>query len=203
MRRCKRRIGVWVFLLWCSALLAGTAAEVPARYAIDQHFGSIEFSVSTFGLFSSRGGFQRFSGTLSLDFAQPQQTQIAVVVDADSISMPWEAATQRLHSPAYFDVAHYKEIRFNSSHVVPVGPHQYRIDGVMEIRGVTRPQTFEARLVRLRPGTAPDTTVADFVVTGEVRRSDFGMTADQPLISNRVHVMIHARITLRGTYEPG
>jgi polyisoprenoid-binding protein YceI len=196
-------VALCVFLLWGFALVAGAWAQAPAQYTIDQHVGSIGFSVRTFGMFWARGKFRRFSGTLSLNLARPERTQIAVTVEADSIAMPWEQATQRLKSPAYFDVARYKVARFNSNHVVPLGPNQYRIEGTLEIRGISEPQTVTARLVRLASGPTPGTSVADFVVTGEIRRSDFGMTADRLLVANVVHVDIHARIILRPSDAPG
>jgi polyisoprenoid-binding protein YceI len=180
-------------------LMAGAAAEPPARYAINQQFGSVGFTVRPLGLFSLDGECRRFSGTLWLDLAQPERTQIVVAADADSITMPWEAATQRLRSPAYFDVARYKLIRFTSERAQAIGPERYRVEGTLEIRGVTKPQTLFTRVVRLAPGSTPDTTVADFVITGEVRRSDFGMIADRILVPNLVDVVIHARITVRGT----
>jgi polyisoprenoid-binding protein YceI len=179
-------------------LMTGAAAEVPERYAIDQQFGSIAFTVRVFGVFSLRGECRRFHGTLSLDLAQPERTHIVVEADADSITMPWEGATQRLRSPAYFDVARYKLIRFTGDRVEVIGPQRYRIEGMLEIRGVTQPQTFVARLVRRSPGPTPDTTIADFVITGQVRRSDFGMTADRILVPNLVDFVIHERITVRG-----
>ncbi|HUZ64122.1 MAG TPA: YceI family protein [Acetobacteraceae bacterium] len=185
-------------VLWAFALVAWVVpARAAAIYPIDQRFGSIAFSVGNFGLFSSHGEFRRFSGTLSLDLARPGQTRITVVIDANSVSTPWRPAARRLRSPAYFDVTHFRRIHFTSSRVLPAGPHRYQIDGQLEIRGITQPLTLTALLAHLSPGPKPGTEVADFVVTGKIRRFDFGMTADHILISNVVHIMIHAHIALR------
>jgi polyisoprenoid-binding protein YceI len=113
--------------------------------------------------------------------------------------MPWPQATARLRSPLYFDTARYPLVQFHSTKITAEGQRHYRIVGLLKIRGVTRPQAFDARLINIGPGTKPGTRVADFEVTGVVARNDFGMTADRILISNVVHVVIHARILLLDT----
>jgi polyisoprenoid-binding protein YceI len=170
-------------------------------YQIDRHFASIEFSVGGLGLFSERGSFDRFHGALSLDLAHPEATTITVTIDAKSVIMGWDAATAQLHSPAYFDVARYPVVHFASRQVTQSAPDRYQITGTVEIRGVERPLQLQARLVHLAhaPGRRP--AVADFVVTGEIRRSNFGMTADRPLLSDFVHLIIHAHILLRSAAD--
>lgn len=185
------------FCLW--ALLAGAApARAGALYPIDQRFGSIGFSVGDLGLFSSQGSFGRFRGTLFLDLAHPDATRIVVTIDAGSIMMGWSAAAKTLRSPAYFDVTRYPLVHFASRRVIALAPGRYRIEGTIEIRGIRRPQLLKARLVHLGPGPRPGTRMADFVVTGELRRSGFGMRADRLLIANVVHLVIHAHILLQG-----
>jgi polyisoprenoid-binding protein YceI len=170
-------------------------------YQIDRHFASIEFSVGGLGLFSERGSFDRFHGALSLDLAHPEATTITVTIDAKSAMMGWDAATAQLHSPAYFDVARYPVMRFASRQVTRSAPDLYRVAGTVEIRGIERPLQLQARLVHPAhaPGSGP--AAADFVVTGEIRRSAFGMAADRPLISDFVLLTIHAHILLRSATD--
>ena len=44
--------------------------------------------------------------------------------------------------------------------------------------------------------TAKHIRWADFVVTGQMRRSAFGMTADQTMVSDAVHLKIRIRLTV-------
>jgi polyisoprenoid-binding protein YceI len=181
-------------------LLAATWLPVPAHaqdhYAIDQRFGAIEFTVDHLGLFSSHGEFRHFSGSLAVDFANPPRSGVDVDIDAGSITMPWQEALEMLRSPNYFDVQDYPRIKFHSTQVVPVDANHFEIHGLLMIRGVTQPETLDAALIDRRPGPQGKTDVADFVVTGKLKRSAFGMTADHVFVSDTVNIRISARIAL-------
>ena len=171
-------------------------AGATETYAIDQRFGDILFKVSHLGLYSSEGTFRRFTGRLTIDEAEPRNTRINVMIDTDSVAMGWAGAVAMLRSPPYFDVTRYPDARFTSTRVIPERTDHYEIDGDLELRGVTQALVLHAALLDRRPGTAAGETIADFVVTGVLRRSAFGMTADPSFISDRVNLRIHARVRL-------
>jgi polyisoprenoid-binding protein YceI len=50
------------------------------------------------------------------------------------------------------------------------------------------------------PDPARKADVAEFVVTGTLQRSAFGMTADRAFISDKVAITIRARIQLSATF---
>lgn len=179
------------------AWLGGWApgAHAATTYAIDQRFGDIDFSVSHLGLFHSQGSFRRFTGQLTIDEAAPRQTRINVVIDTRSVEMGWSDGAAMLRSPPYFDVAQYPNARFTSTRVLPEGAGRYEIDGALQLRGTTQPVVLHAALRNRHKGAAGD-EVADFVVTGVLRRSAFGMTADRTFISDKVHLRIDARVRL-------
>jgi polyisoprenoid-binding protein YceI len=177
-----------------AALLAGPPARAAETYAIDQRFGEIGFSVRHLGLFGSEGQFGRWQGELAIDQTHPERTRIAVTIDTGSAEMSWREALAMLRSPAYFDVAQYPEARFTSTAVTSAGPDRYTIAGDLQLRGVVHPITLQARLVdHVRQGQAD---IADFVVTGALQRSAFGMTSDRSFVSDRVGLEIRARVRL-------
>jgi polyisoprenoid-binding protein YceI len=174
----------------------GAPARAQGIYRIDQHFGGIEFTVRNLGLFDSHGVFDRFMGHLVIDPAHPDRTHIDVDVDANSVSMPWDQGATMLRSEDFFDVTKYPEISFTSSAVRQVSPDHYQIDGQLRIRGVARSQTLDAVLIDRHVDPARGADVADFVVSGKLKRSDFGMVADPGFIADSVGIRIHARIVL-------
>ena len=140
--------------------------------------------------------FDRFNGELTIDPTHPTTTRIKVNVDAGSVSMSWDEAVAMLRSADFFDVGKYPDISFTSTQIQQLDPDHFRVQGNLRIRGITHDQIFDAKLVDLQADAARGTQVADFVVSGNVKRSDFGMTADQGFISNTVDIRIHARIVL-------
>lgn len=190
-------------ILVLATLSPGPAASGAETYAIDQRFGDIAFKVRNFGLFSSDGTFRRFTGQLTIDEAHPENTRIAVVIDVGSVAMGWAAAVEMLRSPAYFDVARYPNARFTSTRVIPGGAGSYAIEGLLQIRGVTQPVELHAALVGRHAAPQAGVEIADFVVTGLLRRSMFGMTANQGFISDRVDLRIDARVRLESVGHDG
>lgn len=186
--------------IFCAVLMAAFLAAPPARaeqvYSLNQKFGHIAFSVTHLGLFSSQGSFGRFQARLVLDAKHPEHTRISVDVNAASIAMPWQDGTAMLRSPDFFDVQHHPDVRFMSTSVEKIAPDRYAIRGQIEIRGVVRPIVLDARLVRGQADAAGGAGAADFVVTGELNRSAFGMTADKMFISDKVEITIDAHIAL-------
>jgi polyisoprenoid-binding protein YceI len=66
----------------------------------------------------------------------------------------------------------------------------------LEIRGIKRPLTLDATLEREQTNMANGDEIADFAVTGTLRRSDYGMTSQRIMISDLVTLQIAARIEL-------
>jgi polyisoprenoid-binding protein YceI len=163
------------------------ATQAPIICPIDEHGSEVGFSVDYLGLFHPAGRFRHFSGRLDLDLAHPERTAVQMEVDAGSIDMAWGDAVDRLRSDDYFDVRHHRTIRFRSTGITPTGPGHYAVSGLLEIRGVTHPQVLEATLTRAGGE-------AQYLITGTLSRSAFGMTADRGLVSDTVELSIVARI---------
>jgi polyisoprenoid-binding protein YceI len=77
-----------------------------------------------------------------------------------------------------------------------MSPNHYLIRGRLEIRGITQPQELDATLVGRHADAALHAEVADFVITGKLKRSMFGMTADGIFISDTVNILIRAHLKL-------
>jgi polyisoprenoid-binding protein YceI len=163
---------------------------------IDEQAGEIEFSVDHAGVFRSAGRFRRFSGRLALDLACPERSIVGVDIDAASIDMTWAEALAKLRSPAYFDVARHRAIRFRSTGITATADGCWQIDGLLTLRGVALPQSLLA--VRTDPGERGDG--AEYVISGQLSRSAFGMTADRAFVSDIVDIVIVTRI---GATAPG
>lgn len=189
------RLAIWL-LLFAPWVAPWGVAQAQGVYAIDQRFGTIEFTVDHLGMFASHGTFQKFHGELTIDPARPDTTRVTVEVDANSVDMAWKEAVDMLRSSDYFDVAVHPMVRFISTSVTSQGPDRYAVAGMLEMRGVTKPQTLDAYLVGRHPDPANGRDVAEFVVTGKLLRTAFGMVADQPFVSNVIDLRIVARVAL-------
>jgi len=179
-----------------AALVAQPAAAASDMFLLDQNHGSIAFQVTNFGAFSSQGSFPRFIGRLVIDRAHPEATTIDVEADATAVSIPWPDGATLLRGPDFFDAAHFPAVRFISGQITDIDAAHFRVTGVLEIRGIKRPLTLDATLVRQQIDPAKGTESADFTVTGTLSRAAYGMTTQQIMISDDVRLLIAARIEL-------
>lgn len=185
-----------LFVLLGLAVAPFQHAIAQQTYQLDQRFGTIGFTVRHLGLFSSQGEFRRFQAQVLFDQAHPEQTQISVDVDARSEMMGSQQATDMLGSKDFLDVHQHPVVRFISTSVMTVAPDRYRIQGMLRLRGVTRPLVLSARLIGRHIDPLRHDEQADLVATGSLRRSAFGMTTDEPLISDLVTLTIRAHVEL-------
>lgn len=172
------------------------AADPASLYRIDQRYGNVGFSITSLGMFTTEGRFDRFQGELLLDPAHPERAHIDVTIDGSSVEMPIEDEVSMLRSDAYFATAHYPTERFVSSSIQQLSPTHYLIHGTLQIRGVTLPQDLDAVMSEHHVDAAKHVEWADFVVTGQLRRSSFGMVADQTMVSDVVRLKIRIRLTV-------
>jgi polyisoprenoid-binding protein YceI len=182
-----------VACVWALAVLLSmrSAIGAPGEYDIDQRFATISFATRVFGLLHSEGRFLHFQGHLSIDFADPRATTIAVTVDDEAIDMTFPGGAGLLRSEAYFDSTHYPTIIFRSTAVEPGLAGHYTVRGLLTIRGVTRDETLD---VVLGHGAGGNPATMDFVASGIIHRSDFGMVAGSTVISNTIVLTIHANV---------
>jgi polyisoprenoid-binding protein YceI len=183
---------------WCALVPPAQGTDL---YRIDQRFGTIDFAVGVLGLFSVDGRFPEFAGELVLDVDQPQRSSIDVTVRTDTLTMPAPEQVELLRSEPYFDTARHPTARFVSLTVEPLSPTHYAIRGALTLRGVSRPLELDARLEGRRRDQGRGAEVADFVVTGALKRSEFGMVADRPMLADEVTLTIRIRLAIG--VEPG
>jgi len=193
-------LGLGCVALW---LAAAPAARAASLYHIDQRYGTIEFTVSNLGLFTTKGRFTRFTGELQIDPDHPERTHVEVTIDGNSVDMPLKDEVDMLRSPDYFNTARFPTQHFISSSVETVSPSHYIIHGTLQIRGVTSPQDLNADMTERHVDEARHVEWADFVITGRMRRSVFGMVADPNMVSDNVSLDIRIRLTVEVAPKTG
>ncbi len=135
------------------------------------------------------GGFDKFSGTLTLPGDDPTAARIALTIDMDSTRTDIPTLTQHLKSADFFDVARFPRASFVSTHIersmAPGATHV--ITGEMTFHGVTRAVSIPATFT-----VTPETVRLDGKFT--LRQSAFGMEIGPKVTNDEVPVTISIRI---------
>jgi polyisoprenoid-binding protein YceI len=112
-------------------------------WQIDNAHSGIGFSVRHLLVSKVRGRFTKWSGILEIDDDQPQQSRVAIRIDAASIDTNEPQRDAHLRSEDFLDTANFPEITFTSTRVDRLSAEELRITGDLTIRGITHPAVLE------------------------------------------------------------
>jgi polyisoprenoid-binding protein YceI len=146
-----------------------------STWQIDPSHVTAQFGVRHLVISTVRGTFEKVSGRVRLDEADPTRSEIEINLEAASLSSREPKRDAHLRSADFFDVENHPTITFRSTRIEPAGAQQYRVTGDLTIRGVTKPATLEVT-GPTAPQTTPWGTVARGVSAhGRVNRKDWGL----------------------------
>jgi polyisoprenoid-binding protein YceI len=170
------------------ALGAGVRAE---PYVVDKSHAAMTFMANHLGFSVVHGVFRDFDAQIDFDPQAVERTRVRFVVRTESVETFWPARDADLRGPNFFDVERFPEMVFESTSVSPTGRDTAEIKGNLTLRGITRPITLEAKLNKLGPSPFnPRLEIAGFTVTGQVRRTDFGMNFAAPAIGAMIPIRV-------------
>jgi polyisoprenoid-binding protein YceI len=157
-------------------LLATTAVFAEsATWNIDPTHSTIGFSVRHMMVSNVRGTFDKFSGTITGDPADPKNAKVDVTIAADSINTRNGSRDEHLKSADFFDTTKFPTITFVSKKVESAGEGKLRVVGDFTMHGVTREVvlTVEGPTAPVQVGPSVRSGAS---ATAKVSRKDYGLT---------------------------
>ncbi len=169
----------------------GAKVEAGA-YAVEPTHTRVLFSVSHMGFTTWYGEFTKTSGTLTLDPAHPAASKLTIKIDTASVSTSNSVLDSELKSPTWFGAAAYPSIDFVSTKVQQTGANTAKVTGNLTFHGVTKPVTLSVKFNGAGINPMDKKYTAGFEVSGELKRSDFGVKTYVPMIGDDVKLIISA-----------
>jgi polyisoprenoid-binding protein YceI len=178
-------------------------AEYPAvgTYVLDTMHTNLGFTARHMAVSKVRGSFKKFEGSLEVA-ERPEDSKVSLSIEAGSVDTREEGRDEHLRTNDFFDVANHPTWTFASTAIKSVTPTEFKVDGDLTIRGVTRPVTLVVELEGVvkdpyglhRVGFSAKTTI---------NREDFGvafgavMEAGGLVVGKKVDIEIEAEATLQ------
>ena len=186
-----------------AAILAGLAAAIalPASagtttYQIDPRHSSAGFGVTHLMISTVRGEFHGVTGTVVVDDSDVSKSSVNVTIDATSLDTREPDRDKHLKSEAFFDVAKYPTITFQSTKIERNNDGSLKITGDLTIRGVTKSAILIASVPKpaIKDPWGLQRTAAS--ASTRINRQEFGVAWNQKLDSGGVVVGDDVNITL-------
>jgi polyisoprenoid-binding protein YceI len=168
-------------------------AYADEHYTLDKTHTAIDFSVNSFfGLSEINGAFTKFEGDFVFCKEDPSEDRISVTLYSSGIHTLDGGRDEELQGPYFFNAAQFPDIRFVSTKVELTDENEATVDGDLTLLGVTKPITMRVHFMKKIVDPDSANSMADFTASSIIRRSDFGMTYDDPFIGNDVRLRIKA-----------
>ncbi len=149
-----------------------------AIWSLDGTHSSVEFSAKHMVFTTVRGRFTDVDVDLDFDPAHPERSSVKADIKAASVSTANDFRDNHLRSPDFLDAEQFPSIAFASTKVVPAGGADYRLEGNLTIKGVSRPVVLDAEFLGIQPDFRKDPARnrAAFTATTKINRKDWGLT---------------------------
>ena len=171
-----------------------TAPLEPGTWTIDAAHTLAEFSVRHMTVARVTGRFAAVSGEVKVPDGDPLSATVSVSIDVASVSSGHPKRDELIRSADFLDAERFPVITFTSEPADPGADGQWRIPGVLTIKGVSQQVTLYATfggVISHRGATR-----AGFSATTAVNRKDFGVSFGAVLDSGGAVVSDKVTISL-------
>lgn len=135
--------------------------------------------------------FTMVEGSVDFDQADPTRSSAMVTIKLANLSSGVPDLDEGFRSVDFFDSARYPVATFNSTKVEKgAAPDKLRVTGNLTLRGVTRPVTLDVTINKIGVNIRSNLPSIGFEATTTLKRSDFGLGAFVPQVSDEVSIHI-------------
>ena len=162
------------------AVAAGLLAAAPAvaadAYKVDSTHAWAIYQVAHRPGANEIGNFEKISGDIVLDKADPAKSSVKIEIDAASLHTGNPQRDKDLSSPDFFNSGEFPKMTFVSTKVEKTGDNAAKITGDFTLLGVTKPVTLDVTYTGEGPLPWDAKTLkAGFSAKTSIKPTDFGM----------------------------
>jgi len=178
-----------------ASLATGATAAVaaPVEYELDASHAQVVFSYNHLGFSTTTGMFSGFEGEIMFDEADPANSSVSVSMPVMSMFTGWEAREAHFMSGDFFGAEEGDMVTFVSTGIEVTGDNTANITGDLTMNDMTKSVVLAATLNQKAPypfGPKQGTPTLGLDATTTLLRSDFGLGAFAPAVSDEVEVII-------------
>lgn len=169
------------------ASVTAPALAAPETYKLDAGHTFPRFSYSHFGFSTQLSRFNRTTGTVTLDRAA-RTGAVDITIDTTSVDTGFAVFDEHIQAEDFLDTAKHPTAAFRSSKVVFSGDTPTAVEGVLTLKGVSRPVTLKVTSFQAMPHPILKKDAIGANATVTVKRTDFNMGKYAPHVGDDVTI---------------
>src|SRR5262249_10308482 len=128
--------------------------------------------------------------TLVFDAADPGKSSVQVTLPLSGLNSFTAKFDEHLKSADFFDAAKFPNATFKSTKVEAAGVNKFTVTGDLTIKDQTKPVVLDVTLNGAGEHPMLKVPAIGFDATTTIKRSDFGVGAYVPAVSDEVRIRI-------------
>jgi polyisoprenoid-binding protein YceI len=164
------------------------------KWLIDPAHSELSFKVKHLMITNVKGEFKSFSGEVLANGSEFLGDSVNVTIQAESIFTNAEDRDAHLKSADFFDVETYKELTFSGSSLKKVDDENYKLTGVLTMKGVAKEITLDVEFGGVNKDPWGNEK-AGFSIAAKINRKDWGLNWNAALEAGGVLVGEEVKIS--------
>ncbi|MQP74315.1 polyisoprenoid-binding protein [Stenotrophomonas sp. MYb238] len=159
-------------------------------YTLDPSHTDVLVQWSHMGFSNPSAHFGQAEGTLVYDAADVTKSSVEVTLPLAGLNSFTAKFDEHLRSADFFDAAKFPTATFKSTKVEAAGTNKLTVTGDLTVKGTTKPVTLDVTINGAGEHPMMKVPSVGFDATTTLKRSDFGVGAYAPAVSDEVKVRI-------------
>lgn len=150
------------------------------KWVLDPAHSELGFKIKHLMISNVSGSFKNFQAEVETEGTDFSSAQVALTVEMTSISTNNEQRDVHLRNADFFEVEKYPELVFRSTRVEMADSDSFALHGELTLKGITKPVKLSVEYNGLTKDPWGGER-AGFLVTGKIKRSDWGINFNAAL----------------------
>jgi polyisoprenoid-binding protein YceI len=164
----------------------------PGKYVLEENHAYLSFSYSHLGLSHPQIQFTDFDAELDLNGNNMSESAVSITIDAASIDSTIPVLNQELRGAEFFDVENNPQITFETTSYKETSDNTGQLHGDLTVLGITKPVSLDVTINSAAMNAMNRREMIGISATGQLNRSDFGLTAYAPAVGDELSLSIQA-----------
>jgi polyisoprenoid-binding protein YceI len=172
------------------------------KYEIDQAHTHLGFTAKHLAVSTVRGRFNKFEGGFESPDDDYTKARGEVKVEVASLESRSDQRDTHLRGADFFDADKYPYITYKLTSIEPVDEENFRVNGELTVKDVTKPLTLEATIEGRLPDPFGGKERVGISARGQINRKDWGLNWDGlagtvPFASTTIKLEVDAEIVVK------
>jgi polyisoprenoid-binding protein YceI len=172
------------------------------KYEIDQQHTHLGFTAKHLAVSTVRGRFNKFEGEFESPDDDSTKAHGEVKIEVASLESRSDQRDTHLRSADFFDAEKYPYITFKLTGIDPVDEENFRVNGELTVKDITKPIVLEATIEGRLPDPFGGKERVGISARGQINRMDWGLNWDGvagtvPFASHTIKLEVDSEIVVK------